>query len=836
MSRPESTSQAPAEITNLDVDEILEEVLRGPGHGLSPRAKAALGVVGIASGFSAIGGVNVNGAEAASVAPISSVTQEQEAATTVSSGEHLSRDAEQVSASTPADTHTIQEGDTFWDLGGGTEAGAEAWQAANPGVNPERLPIGHQLNTPGNGNANSAPATFNIPRGGNLTMAAQAMPGPGTIDQKIDAIVNLNGIQNPDIVQPGPVRIPGPEQPAADLSTPPAPAPAPAPTPEAAPAPTGTPSVEELRRVGDYVDPIVAGDNEQRMEDLYISQYPDANPQSVRENIRLIAPGVVWGHRDLNNDRVNHIVDSIREQEGRRAPEPQSDQDWVRWIAEQVHAQPEEVASLMVMESGLDPTRWGGDGGNYYSLIQFGPDERESLGIDPAVHNTFEEISPFVVEFLRGRGFDGNNYPDPGERQMRLYATVLGGNPNNTDSVDSNGTSAANTRDSMTNGDLRRRGEEFLAQDPPGPTPEEVATWNAAVERNRQAEAARQQQAEEEAPAPEQPAPGNSEDQGNGEEARESGDEDRGNGEAGREDGSEENRAEPEADEEDSDQSLVDDILGDVTEDQTEEEANEENPDEEAPAEEPAPGEPAAEEAPAEEAEQPEGNDNEAQNSLIDDVLGGVSAEPNETAPADGEANAEQPADPLADGISPQEQRFLDGQAQAAQDRENAERWYEWAEQQPQHHERVSNIRDVQMSNGETITVADVEAAAGPSLAVHIEIADEVANIMQTASDEGQPLGGWGYRTGEQQIELRREHCGTSDYAINEMPSSQCSPPTARPGRSMHEQGLAVDFNWEGDGINSRDTFAWEYMNHLATANGLQNLESEPWHYSTNGN
>ena len=41
---------------------------------------------------------------------------------------------------------------------------------------------------------------------------------------------------------------------------------------------------------------------------------------------------------------------------------------------------------------------------------------------------------------------------------------------------------------------------------------------------------------------------------------------------------------------------------------------------------------------------------------------------------------------------------------------------------------------------------------------------------------------------------VRRANCGSSNYAIYQMPASACSPPTARPGTSMHEQGLAIDF------------------------------------------
>jgi hypothetical protein len=90
----------------------------------------------------------------------------------------------------------------------------------------------------------------------------------------------------------------------------------------------------------------------------------------------------------------------------------------------------------------------------------------------------------------------------------------------------------------------------------------------------------------------------------------------------------------------------------------------------------------------------------------------------------------------------------------------------------------------------------DVEASLTNvrGITVHTSIAAQLDAMIAAAAGDGVQLSGSGYRSHERQIELRRLHCGTSDYAIYEMPSSQCSPPTARPGSSMHEQGLAVDF------------------------------------------
>ncbi len=119
---------------------------------------------------------------------------------------------------------------------------------------------------------------------------------------------------------------------------------------------------------------------------------------------------------------------------------------------------------------------------------------------------------------------------------------------------------------------------------------------------------------------------------------------------------------------------------------------------------------------------------------------------------------------------------------------------------------------------------------------VNASIADAVAGLVDAASAAGHSLGGGGYRSSASQIALRKAHCGTSDYAIYQMPSSQCSPPTARPGASMHERGLALDLTCSGSLIRSRSSSCFQWLAANAASYGFYNLPSEPWHWSTNGN
>ena len=121
-------------------------------------------------------------------------------------------------------------------------------------------------------------------------------------------------------------------------------------------------------------------------------------------------------------------------------------------------------------------------------------------------------------------------------------------------------------------------------------------------------------------------------------------------------------------------------------------------------------------------------------------------------------------------------------------------------------------------------------------ITVATEIAPNLERLLEAADADGLSLSGGGYRSSEQQVAARRANCGTSDYDIYEKPASQCSPPTARPGQSMHEQGLAIDFTNNGRLIQSRSNPAFGWLSRNASRFGLYNLPAEPWHWSTNGN
>lgn len=112
-------------------------------------------------------------------------------------------------------------------------------------------------------------------------------------------------------------------------------------------------------------------------------------------------------------------------------------------------------------------------------------------------------------------------------------------------------------------------------------------------------------------------------------------------------------------------------------------------------------------------------------------------------------------------------------------------------------------------------------------------------DMLEAAYADGIVLGGYGYRSPETTARLRRAN-GCPD--VYDSPASACRVPTARPGESMHERGLAIDFSYQGrtlcyprspSSCAGNPAFDWLLAN--AGRYGLQVLSTEAWHWSTNG-
>lgn len=145
-------------------------------------------------------------------------------------------------------------------------------------------------------------------------------------------------------------------------------------------------------------------------------------------------------------------------------------------------------------------------------------------------------------------------------------------------------------------------------------------------------------------------------------------------------------------------------------------------------------------------------------------------------------------------------------------------------------------VEEVEMVSHEEVmleTVAtgeELRVVTVGGMVVAESIAEQVEALLSAAEADGISLQGWGWRSHERQIELRIAHCAHPF----ETPSNQCSPPTATPGHSRHEFGLAIDFHVDGSAI-SASTAEFEWLTEHAHEFGLFNLPSEPWHWSVDG-
>lgn len=103
---------------------------------------------------------------------------------------------------------------------------------------------------------------------------------------------------------------------------------------------------------------------------------------------------------------------------------------------------PDDLLRAINYESSGDASRWGGKGGNYYGLIQFGPNERKTYGIDPAHTSETGQVDA-TLRFLHDRGFK------PGMGMLDLYSTINAGSPGHYNASDGNGTVASHVAKMM---------------------------------------------------------------------------------------------------------------------------------------------------------------------------------------------------------------------------------------------------------------------------------------------------------------------------------------------------------------------------------------------------
>jgi hypothetical protein len=150
--------------------------------------------------------------------------------------------------------------------------------------------------------------------------------------------------------------------------------------------------------------------------------------------------------------------------------------DYIRRTATNLGINPSDLATAISYETGgkFDQNLWGGKGGNYLGLIQFGPEEQTKYGVKPGM--PLDAHFGAVENFLRDRGVK------PGMGMLDLYSTINAGSPglyNRSDAANGGmpGTVAEKVAEQMAGHRIRANGL-LGTNDPIGITP---AVQNAGV-------------------------------------------------------------------------------------------------------------------------------------------------------------------------------------------------------------------------------------------------------------------------------------------------------------------------------------------------------------------
>lgn len=127
-----------------------------------------------------------------------------------------------------------------------------------------------------------------------------------------------------------------------------------------------------------------------------------------------------------------------------------------------------------------------------------------------------------------------------------------------------------------------------------------------------------------------------------------------------------------------------------------------------------------------------------------------------------------------------------------------------------------------------------VRCPAGGSITVAAWLQKRLTRLLKDSYKAGLRICGTGWRSRTKQIQLRIQNCGKTKRAIYLWPASWCRPVTAKPGSSLHERGLAVDFHSRRSGQTSA-MYRWLARNAGRYGLRVERSGTEPWHYSETG-
>jgi LAS superfamily LD-carboxypeptidase LdcB len=106
----------------------------------------------------------------------------------------------------------------------------------------------------------------------------------------------------------------------------------------------------------------------------------------------------------------------------------------------------------------------------------------------------------------------------------------------------------------------------------------------------------------------------------------------------------------------------------------------------------------------------------------------------------------------------------------------------------------------------------------------------QTKQVLKEAREAGYPLSlTSAHRTCQEQTQLRNQNCLSPTSAVE-----TCSPPTEKPGDSLHNYGMAVDFKCDGYPIfGNSPCYTW--LKEKAPKFKLKQRVEEPWHWSLTG-
>lgn len=116
--------------------------------------------------------------------------------------------------------------------------------------------------------------------------------------------------------------------------------------------------------------------------------------------------------------------------------------NYLRQKAQAAGYNADDLLKVMQYESSGDASRWGGKGGQYFGLIQFGPNERAQFGVDTKNPSEQNQIDA-TFKYLSARGYK------PGMSLIDLYSTINAGSPGHYNASDGNGTVASHVAKMM---------------------------------------------------------------------------------------------------------------------------------------------------------------------------------------------------------------------------------------------------------------------------------------------------------------------------------------------------------------------------------------------------